>query len=247
MEISQIFAGNNRRKSAVRRKHRLANQPGETGLVSPLLDVVMNGLGAILLLLFIYAYFTRGAGPPVIILSEEEPVYRFDSGSAEISLSFRAAFVGRVLPQVERLMQIYDCDVIEVVGHTDSQALQARSSNLDSYLLSAYNKGDISGLAPGSNVDLGLMRAVSVIGMLRDLKSRGKLSRVRFFLPYSAGQCIPPDYHFVQESGGEREADPARRRIEIRLLRSSSWPVSRGQAPPSRSLPDHSSASKPGE
>lgn len=186
----------------------------------------MNSLGAILLLLFIYAYVTRGSGPPVLIISEKNPVYRFDSGSAEISPAFRAAFIADVLPQIERLAQSYQCDVIEIVGHTDGQPLQSSNSNLDTYLLSAYEKGNISGLAPGSNVDLGLMRAVSVIGMLKALKGGGRVRQIRYFLPYSSGQCIPPDHRSIK--GDEDELDPARRRIEIRLLRSSSWPLRSG-------------------
>jgi flagellar motor protein MotB len=72
--------------------------------------------------------------PPIISLSEAEG-YFFKSGSAELTPQFRDKLLSKV-SDILKLINEYDVDVIEVVGHTDEQPLGVRQSNLDRDLAS---------------------------------------------------------------------------------------------------------------
>ena len=71
---------------------------------------------------------------------------------------------------------------------------------------------DIGSLKPGSNADLGLMRALSVIKVLQKNPQLTGLE----FRAYSAAQLTLPEGNFAPIN---RESDPNRRRIEIRFTR----------------------------
>jgi outer membrane protein OmpA-like peptidoglycan-associated protein len=211
----------------MRRRRRTAGH-GDAALFSPLLDVLMNVLGAILVLLVVYVFLNKDSSPPpvpppipdpppVIILSEDDPVYRFESGSARIREPFRKAFLAEVLPRIEELSRRHECDVIEVVGHTDGQPVQT-ASNLDLAFIDALRTGDLERLTAGSNFDLGAMRALSVVALLKNSKQQGRLAGVGWFYPYSSGQGVLLDQ--TSPTYDDRNADPGRRRIEIRLRRS---------------------------
>lgn len=151
--------------------------------------------------------------PPIIVLTEAEG-YSFETGKAEITPEFSEALTTKIIPALNAFAEQYNCDVIEVIGHTDGQRVASRS-NLDTYLSRTLN-GDIVPLTPGSNADLGLMRAWSVIRYLREIKAfQGKV-----FYGYSAGQAILPDGRYTAPYG--MAPNPSRRRIEIRLRRSPS-------------------------
>jgi hypothetical protein len=202
---------------------RLSDGMSTASFFSPIVDVVLNMLGATLLILMVYVYMNRGSGPPILIISEETELYRFESGSAEISDEFRKAFEVEFLPQLEQYMRIYRCDVIEVVGHTDGQAVGTGQSNLDSRLVTAYFDGQLDALSPGSNVDLGMMRAVAVIQMLRGYQEQGWFENIRYFHPSSSGQMITKDRALASPTANQ--ADRSRRRIEIRILRSTTQSI----------------------
>jgi outer membrane protein OmpA-like peptidoglycan-associated protein len=150
--------------------------------------------------------------PPIITISEAQ-VYSFPSGEATISAPFRQLLLHSVAPQLEELGTRYRCDIIEVIGHTDEQRVQERS-NLDIALLPHFH-GRPSMLRPGSNADLGLMRAWAVIEVLKDdFRLRNKT-----FHGYSAGQSLLPNGQLATPQFPPAD-NPARRRIEIRLRRS---------------------------
>lgn len=152
--------------------------------------------------------------PPIITLSEAQGHY-FETGSARLSPQFRNDLTG---PVAERLLQIireYDVNVIEVIGHTDEQAIAARPSNLDKRLLPVLQgQAAVDGLIPADNAGLGLARAVSVVGALSQDKRLGQYR----ILPYSGAQIINLDDKLTDGSstGDVRQ----RRRIEIRLRRA---------------------------
>lgn len=153
--------------------------------------------------------------PPIIVLTEAEG-YSFETGKADITPEFSEALTMKIIPNLNAFAEQYHCDVIEVIGHTDGQPVAFTSrSNLDAHLSLALNGGTVP-LIPGSNADLGLMRAWSVIRYLREIKEfRGKV-----FYGYSAGQAILPDGRYAAPYG--MTPNPSRRRIEIRLRRSPS-------------------------
>lgn len=180
-------------------------------------------IAAILLFNVVFLEKARQENPPIIVLSEEEDSFRFDSGSAKIPPAFLHALNSYIIPLIDSLSQAYNCDAIEVVGHTDEEPLQNPFSNLDYRLLEAAGKGDYHALSPGSNLDLGMMRALSIITALKKSQSAGLLSQIQYFHPYSAGQMIDLDRHLISSPTGGRDA--RRRRIEIRLLNSATRPL----------------------
>jgi flagellar motor protein MotB len=153
--------------------------------------------------------------PPIIDLSEANGHY-FKTGSAELAPDFRRELMTSVPERIAHLIQQYDVDVIEVVGHTDEQPIGFRPSNLDQGLSSVLRSGaPIGTLVPADNAGLGLARAVSVVTVLRqsNLLARYKL------IPLSGAQLVNTDETLAL--AGMPGDVPERRRIEIRLRKSS--------------------------
>ena len=153
--------------------------------------------------------------PPLIKLTEAQS-FRFDTGSYKLSPEFKNR-LNRVTTNMVDDITKYRIDTIEVIGHTDGQPSPG-ISNLDIKLQKQFeDDGElIDGLLTGSNVDLGLLRALSVAAFLRK-KLRQKDVVMPSILAYSASSLI-------DSSGKYQPADPApqsqRRRIEIRFTRN---------------------------
>ena len=147
--------------------------------------------------------------PPIITISEADG-FTFPSGSAELSSEVQRRLSEVVVPRLVALASRYRCDVVEVIGHTDSRAVKS-PSNLDRRL--DARAGATEGLVAGSNTDLGLLRAWAVATYLR---TQPGLNKMRFY-GYSAGQTVLPNGDLA---GSETSDDSSRRRIEVRLRRS---------------------------
>lgn len=160
----------------------------------------------------------RQRNPPIVVLSEERAEFRFALGSAEIPEAFQVALRERIIPQLDTLSRACNCNLIEVVGHTDGVPVGGGRSTLDQDVLRMLSGGADTPRA-GSNIDLGMMRAVTIVRLFREAQAGGHLKRVRFFYPYSAGQVILPGGMLAAEGGEVPREDGARRRIEIRLRR----------------------------
>lgn len=176
-------------------------------------------LAAFFLIAIILQQKEHQENPPIIRLSEKDESFRFELGSPEVPPRFREAIQKEIIPHLEELSRKCQCDAIEVVGHTDGVRIQQPVSNLDDKLLGAFLTNEIETLHPGSNIDLGMMRALAIISVLKESQNAGQLKQISFFLPYSAGQMILPDQHLAEAD--IKAPDRARRRIEIRLLKSS--------------------------
>jgi flagellar motor protein MotB len=152
--------------------------------------------------------------PPIITLSEARG-YFFPSGSAEVTPEFREKLSEVVVGDIMKIIEQYQVDVVEVVGHTDEQKLMVRPSNLDTVLI-PFLRGDqgIERFAPSDNAGLGLARAAAVLRILAD---DPRLKNVKL-LPLSGGQVIEvgDSLSMGKSPGNVRE----RRRIEIRARRS---------------------------
>lgn len=138
--------------------------------------------------------------------------FTFQSGSAALSPELAQYLQGDVADQIESLARQYPDYIIQVIGHTDSRSVR-RSSTLDQDLLRVVSSPDqsIEQLTPGSNADLGLMRALAVVKQLEQDPRLQSLDLT--FRAYSAAQLYPP-------ANSPAATDPqsdARRRIEIRL------------------------------
>lgn len=139
--------------------------------------------------------------------------YQFEPKKASLPPSLASALSNELAPQIDSIVREYKVDVVEVVGHTDGQELGKGFSNLDGNLEKvAIGEQDIGSLSPGSNADLGLMRALSVI---QALQKNPKLKNLKF-RAYSSAQLTLPNGEFAPVN---RESDPTRRRIEIRFIR----------------------------
>ena len=114
-------------------------------------------------------------------------------------------------------------NTLEIIGHTDGVPL-SRLGNLDQKLpeVLADSRLGISSLIPGSNNDLGLLRALSVREQWEKFTSEHDhpaiLQKIEIRC-YSAGQTILPVADEHPEAKDFRQPDPRARRIEMRLTR----------------------------
>jgi flagellar motor protein MotB len=162
-----------------------------------------------------------GEWPPFFSLDEARGYY-FDSGKATLRPDFRRNLINIVIPLLVKNLRDYDVDVIEVIGHTDEVPMSG-ISNLDSRLIEASaGRFPIAGLRSTDNAGLAMARAVSVAQVLRaDSRLKGVT-----VLPLSGAQMIVPVD--TAADGTQRSSDQRRRRIEMRLRRSTSQVEAKG-------------------
>lgn len=153
--------------------------------------------------------------PPIIRLSEADG-YFFPSGSAELPDRFRNALSGSVMDKLASIIEKYQVDVVEVIGHTDEQPLVVRPSNLDKTIIPYLQHQVAEPFAPSDNAGLGFARAVAVT---RVLSADPRLQKLRV-LPLSAAHVI--DLGDLLTDGSSAAPKEDRRRIEIRVRRSAS-------------------------
>ena len=156
----------------------------------------------------------RPKAPPIIVI-QDTGSYQFQSGSAALPESLNRYIRQQLVAQIESNAAEYQIDVVEIIGHTDGQVNQGGVSNLDQ-VLETVAKGNTSlnQLSPGSNADLGLMRALAVVKILQEIQQKeGRLKGLQF-RPYSAAQLVTPSGTFAETN---RNPDAKRRRIEIRF------------------------------
>lgn len=156
----------------------------------------------------------KGQWPPFFSLSEAGGYY-FDSGKATLRPAFERNLRQEVVPLLKKNIDDYGVDVVEVIGHTDEVPMVG-TSNLDRELIRASaNRFPIGGLTSTDNAGLAIARAVAVVRILRsDPRLRGIT-----ILPLSGGQMIVPVDQVA--NGTAKGSDQRRRRIEIRLRRST--------------------------
>jgi len=212
----------------MRYRNRYSEPAEELNVWPSFTDLMSNAFMIItlfLLLLLVKPYLAAGVSkaptpteaPPIIVIQDTES-YRFSSGSAELPTALNIALRDRIAQDIETYAKRYDIDVVEVIGHTDGQPNGALMSNLDQRLeATALGQQPIAKLRPGSNVDLGLMRALAVVQALQNLqKYKQRLPGLKFRV-YSAAQLIlPTTGKFAPVN---RVPAPERRRIEIRFTR----------------------------
>ncbi|MFM6158993.1 MAG: hypothetical protein ACKPE3_39430, partial [Sphaerospermopsis kisseleviana] len=179
----------------------------------------------------------KNSKPTIISLPAEK--YSFPSGSAVLPQNLQDDISqkgedGVILRTIEEnIAELEKCDkqvdVIEVIGHTDGAEVEVgslrslkcdnqRGGNLDKKLENV-SKGDqsVAILCPGSNADLGLMRALAVVKELQKAqkqKKSGSFKQLQFRAYSSAQLLLPNDQGFAEKN---RDPDPKRRRIEIRF------------------------------
>lgn len=156
----------------------------------------------------------EGEWPPFFNLSEAGGYY-FDSGKATLRPQFEKSLRATIIPRLAESIKDYDVNVIEVIGHTDEVPMVGQS-NLDSSLIAASGgRVAIAELRSTDNAGLAMARAVAVVRVLR---SDPRLTGIAI-LPLSGGQMIVPVDRMA--SGAASRDDQSRRRIEIRLRKST--------------------------
>lgn len=156
----------------------------------------------------------KGEWPPFFSLSEAGGYY-FESGKATLRPEFKRRLHALIIPLLRRNIDDYGVDVVEVIGHTDEVPMVGKS-NLDSLLIAASDsRAPIEALHSTDNAGLAMARAVAVVRILR---ADPRLSGVTI-LPLSGAQLIVPIDRVAD--GTETKSDQSRRRIEIRLRRST--------------------------
>ncbi len=154
----------------------------------------------------------RLKSPPIIVLRDSTE-RRFESGSAELSASLNEFVENELIEQITTLAQDYQGYLVEVIGHTDGQINSGGYSNLDGNLEQIIRGNEsLNQLIPGSNADLGLMRALAVVKKLQDNQELRELGLT--FKAYSAAQLYDLSGNYAPPN---RQEDPSRRRIEIRF------------------------------
>lgn len=153
------------------------------------------------------------SAPPVVVI-QDSGGYQFDSGSASLPEELKDYITMDLVDRIERISQQRNLYVVEIIGHTDGQ-VNFGNGNLDRQLEEvAQGKQPVDSLKPGSNADLGLMRALEVVKQLQTVQEQtGRLRGVQF-RPYSAAQLQLPTGEFASPN---RNPDANRRRIEIRF------------------------------
>jgi len=160
--------------------------------------------------------------PPLIILDEAKN-YTFKTGSGKLSRHFKSTIKDKIIPYIEKMSVEYDCDIIEVYGYTDGQPYRRRKSNrsqMDKLLLTGLENNQFSDLNATSNLELGILRAASIVHFLKEYQSQNNkyLQKINVIRPYSGGQLILPNGEIA--SVNDDKPNAVRRRIELRLSRS---------------------------
>lgn len=178
-------------------------------------DLLSNSL-IILSLILVFSTISRilNEKPPVIQLPDNDK-FRFSSGGYTLTANFLTALESEKIPVIKKTLACYGVDTLEIIGHTDGQP-NSSASNLDTAFLTGKDGLMLSpSVRAGSNVDLGLLRAISV---QRAIEQRLKLDvNDVIYRVYSAGSIINTDGRMeAVRNKDQRE----RRRIEIRFTRS---------------------------
>jgi outer membrane protein OmpA-like peptidoglycan-associated protein len=148
-----------------------------------------------------------------IVIDEASGNFKFQSGSAVLTPPLSRYITEKIIPEIQKTIAEKEgnIDFIQIIGHTDGQE-NRRLGNLDQKLESvAAGKQPVAVLSPGSNADLGLMRALAVI---EAIKQSGQFQTVDF-KAYSAGQLYDAKGNLAPVN---RAADQSRRRMEIRFI-----------------------------
>lgn len=146
-----------------------------------------------------------------IVIDENSGKFRFTSGSAKLNPQFKKYLKAQIIPTIETIIQEKEIDFIQVIGHSDGQAINQRG-NLDQNIEKvAQGRQQVRQLIPGSNADLGLMRALAVV---QEIQKTSEFNNIQF-RAYSAGQLYLPNGELADIN---RNSDSTRRRIEIRFI-----------------------------
>ncbi len=209
----------------MRRRSRYLNSKQNLNIWAPFTDLMSNAF--MILSLFLLLALLRlsvvnakleekvkalQAAQPIII-DAQSGNFNFESNSAVLTVQLQNYLSNEVVPKIKEIVEEKDLDFVSIIGHTDGEEIAAPRSNLDQDLSEVANsRKSITSLTPGSNADLGLMRALAVVQFLQQTD---RFQDVKF-RAYSAAQLYLPSGELAPSNASGD--DGRRRRIEIRFI-----------------------------
>jgi len=178
-------------------------------------DILASSLLVVMLVAVVASLNNATNRKPPLIKLTEAGSFRFGTGRYELSAEFREE-MDSLMPLIVDNIQKYGINTVEVIGHTDGQP-SSGASDLD-LALTKFKEGTSfysTTLRPGSNIDLGFLRALSVASYIRESLKRRGLDPPQI-VPYSAGSLINTEGKL---SPADTSSQSERRRIEIRFTR----------------------------
>lgn len=176
-----------------------------------------------------------GKAPQIIVLNDVTS-FSFESGKAELSPAFIKDLHDIHFQNfVKEMNKNKSADTIEIIGHTDDNDLFSRGpprkfSSLDRDLKNVM-KGVLAANAvqPGSNVDLGLMRALAIMqewkrwsaGEVMDPRIKNMAVRA-YSASYGVAPGVPPESPGLEAKAQKESFERQSRRIEVRFTRLKS-------------------------
>ena len=197
-----------------KREHSLNRNEHSTWM--PMTDMLASTLIITFLLLAVTALIRAMNAKAPIVTLQDTSAYRFKTGSFVLSSDFKHALSVNVIPEILRTVRCYGIDTVDIIGHTDGRP-SAIGGNIDFKILEAFDSGKFEKIVPGSNIDLGFMRALSVKKEIQSSFDDSALHNVNLRV-LSAGSTLDPSGKFVP---AQIVDDSSRRRIEIRFFRLS--------------------------
>ncbi|MFM5889547.1 MAG: flagellar motor protein [Dolichospermum sp.] len=199
------------------RRSRYTESNEDLNVWTAFTDLMSNAFMILVLFLFLSIIIST---PPIIVIKDKGD-YRFALGSAEIPPKMLSYIFREIVPAIETTSNKYGIKVVEIIGHTDATPNGNVNSNLDVNLEKVVSGTfPVTKLQYGSNADLGLMRALSVVKILRDIQNKQGRLKGLSFRAYSAAQLILPNGKLAEVAPGKnQQQDETRRRIEIRFTR----------------------------
>ncbi|WP_295390442.1 hypothetical protein [uncultured Thiodictyon sp.] len=169
--------------------------------------------------------------PPIITIPSD---VLFPSGGATVTAvateSLRTGGFQEIAAAIVKrnANALQNVNTLEIIGHTDSMPMKANCGNLDGGLSAVIaGTAPIASLRPGSNNDLGLLRALAIKqtwqAFVAQHSDHAALEQIQV-RTYSAGQTIP-----VHPTGPADDADS--RRIELRLTKLADQSASSEASP----------------
>lgn len=196
------------------------NRQENTTMQSEIFIVLMIVMILLFIITSLYlAQLKQHQQPPLIVLDEAHG-YSFHSSSASLNRKFQNQLSSLVINKIQTFAKEHKCDIVEVYGYTDTQPFSKniKGDRFDQKLHKCLTVGcDIDKIQASSNLELGMKRAVSVVGFLKP-KLITKNSVIKIIRPYSSGQFIDEKGEISLVENVRR--NKLRRRIEIRLSRS---------------------------
>ncbi|MFM6814577.1 MAG: flagellar motor protein, partial [Dolichospermum sp.] len=151
------------------RRSRYTESNEDLNVWTAFTDLMSNAFMILVLFLFLSIIIST---PPIIVIKDKGD-YRFALGSAEIPPKMLSYIFREIVPAIETTSNKYGIKVVEIIGHTDATPNGNVNSNLDVNLEKVVSGTfPVTKLQYGSNADLGLMRALSVVKILRDIQNK---------------------------------------------------------------------------